>query len=279
MKSVILGSEVSRYARSPVIWNYLYSYLQLPYQMAALDASSTSLPRLMGELISKGKTSCGLIAAPLKDDSYWFRSKSSKAVSKSRSANFFAVLNNGDLQIENFDGQACIKSIQNNFPRTELNKVAIIGTGPVARIVATELTEFLKNKSLELYFFSRNSTHQLKEWATDFQFHVLPRESLSEITAQSSLVINCSPLGSPREKGLSVSRSEFHAFSSSTVFFDVKYGPEKSESIKIATELHIPNVDGKEMNLLQAAMAFKRAHNTQLEVEEICNLLINQGGF
>ena len=54
-----------------------------------------------------------------------------------------------------------------------------------------------------------------------------------------------------------------------TVIFDVIYQPVNSKLIKIAKKLKLKTLNGLEMNLLQAAISFKRTNKTNLNLSKI----------
>lgn len=276
MKSFIVGDRVSEFARSPKIWNSLYKEFQLDGSMTPLDANVETIRDVLLEVARIEGKFCGLIAAPLKDHDIWFSPIRKSMADRARSANYFEFENNSIKYIDNFDGKAAIATISSQIhnARTKIRHVLLIGTGPVARIIGSELKSFLSLDS-EVLFFTRDSKHNkasliIKEFG---KIHTIAR--LEDLLPLADLVINCTPIGSPRYPGSPLSDSQLLCMGTESAYFDVNYGQELPHGVKRTLEMGKNGFDGLEMNKLQAAMAFLFANNLSCDLGEVVRNIEN----
>jgi len=267
-QSAIVGENVTKFARSPSIWNELYKVYGIKGRMDAVDCSSLNLPNTVAQLMGDKNFHCALIAAPLKSENFWFQYGGSKIVTASNATNFFSVSKNLDITLSNFDGLAAIMSLMNKFADFEFRDILLIGTGPVARSIYFELS-FLPQKTPKSFTFLTRDTRKINPYLKK-TLHAVTLIDYSQILNSSfefDLIINCTPLGSPRSNDSPLPVAYFRNLLPKTVYFDVNYGPEDPAGCKIATEAGLLAVTGKEMNSIQAALAFKHANLLDTPVE------------
>jgi len=263
-----VGENVTKFARSPSIWNELYKVHGIKGRMDAVDCSSLNLPNTVAHLMGDTNFHCALIAAPLKSENFWFQYGGSKIVTASNATNFFSVSKNLDITLSNFDGLAATMSLMNKFADFEFRNVLLIGTGPVARSVYFEISSLPQKMSKSFTFLTRDK-HKINPHLKK-TLHAVTFIDYSEILSSSfefDLIINCTPLGSPRSNVSPLPLAYFRNLLPRTVYFDVNYGSEDPAGCKIATEAGLLAVTGKEMNSIQAALAFKHANLLDTPVE------------
>lgn len=276
MKSFIVGDRVSKFARSPKIWNALYKEFHLDGSMTPLDANAQTIGNVLQDLSRAEARFCGLIAAPLKDHDIWFPPISKSVAERARSANYFEYENNSIKYIDNFDGKAAIATISSHIQnaRMKIRQVLLIGTGPVARIVGSELKSFLDLGS-EVSLFTRDLMNN-KGKLNFIEFGKIHSiEKLDDFLPLADLVINCTPIGSPRYPGSPLSDSQLLRMGTESAYFDVNYGEEMPRGVKRTLEMGKNGFDGLEMNKLQAAMAFSFANNLSCDLGEVVRTIEN----
>ena len=269
-QSAIVGENVTKFARSPSIWNELYKVHDIKGRMDAFDCSSADLPNTVANLIEDTNFHCALIAAPLKSENFWFQYGGSKIVNASNATNFFSVSNNLEITLSNFDGLAAIMSLINKFADFKFRNILLIGTGPVARSIYFELSS-LNPKTPKNFSFLTRDTHKISPHLKKV-LRVVTFIDYSQILSSSfefDLIINCTPLGSPRSNESPLPLAYFRNLPPKTVYFDVNYGSEDPAGCKIATEAGLLAVTGKEMNSIQAALAFKHANLLDTPIETL----------
>jgi len=270
MKSFILGDRVTEFARSPRIWNALYKEFGIDGSMSPIDAGLETIHEVMLNISRTQSKVCGLIAAPLKDHGIWFNSNSTETVRIARAVNYFESENGEISFVENFDGKAAIYTILNHIPeaKSRIKHVSIIGTGPVARIIAAELKSLLEIDA-QIDFFTRSingprQRNMMSNPTNTFSF------DLFEFKAKmTDLVINCSPIGSPRLPGTPITDFQINSLESSVTYFDVNYGQEIPLGVQLCLNSGRSAFDGTEMNRLQAAMAFLYATKVECKLEDL----------
>ena len=276
MKSFIFGERVTEFARSPRIWNALYKEFDLDGSMSPIDADIKTINEAVLKASSTSSKICGLIAAPLKDHIIWFKAYSAETVRIARAANYFEYENGEISFVDNFDGKAAIHSILTQIPeaKSTLKHVSIIGTGPVARIIAAELKDLLEVDA-KIVFFSRNFNDINRKSEMSKLSTIYPLEFFEFQTRMTDLVINCSPIGSPRLPGTPITESQIYGLGENTSYFDVNYGQDTPLGVQICLRSGRTAFDGTEMNRLQAALAFLFATKIQYDLSDLVRKIEN----
>ncbi len=268
---MILGESVTKFAKSPKIWNFLYDHFEIKSKMIPIDTTSENLSQTIDRI--RNDVEFGLISSPLKADPYWKTFQCSKNVELSESANFFQIQPDGDLFLENFDGQAAIESLCEISENPWEKKIAIMGTGPLGRTVASALMLKSPNLMPDITFVTQTSRDDLDRFKLfkNNQFSFLERSMISEL--DFGIVINCTPVGSPRNPGSLLEDQDFASFHQDTVYFDVNYGSPSPTAVKLARKNGLDSLDGSRMNLIQATDAFCFANKLDMPREEMITLI------
>jgi len=274
MKSVILGRDVFKNARSPKVWNTLYKHFNINDEMVPFDCTADELEKKIFEIRKEQKIECGLIASPLKSNPFWFLQQCSNDVTQSKSANFFRFISDIELEIKNFDGPAAVNFLSRVISFAEIKKILIIGTGPVARNIQQELKGKLDSKEVIIQYLSRRGESELwKNINTSNSIQLLSYEKVYLYNFDYDLVINCTPLGSPNLNFTPIIWENLQLASKNFLYFDVNYGFEIPKGVQIAQNLGIPSMDGRQMNSIQASMAFLYANQLDFNLDELIELI------
>lgn len=276
MKSFIFGDRVTEFARSPRIWNALFKEFDLDGSMSPIDADTETIHQALSIASRSSSKICGLIAAPLKDHIIWLNSYTAETARKAKAANYFECENGEISFVDNFDGKAAIHSILTHIPdaKSTLKHVSIIGTGPVARIIAAELKNLIEIDP-EIVFFSRNlkdinRKSEISNVSTTYSLEFFELQ-----TRMTDLVINCSPIGSPRLPGTPITESQIHRLGNNAAYFDVNYGEETPLGVQIGLRSGRIAFDGTEMNRLQAALAFLYTTKIHCDLNDLVRKIEN----
>lgn len=271
MNSVILGESVTKFAKSPKIWNYLYEYFQIPSRMVPIDTTSENLPETIERV--RNQVDFGLISSPLKAHPHWKKFKCSDYVALSDSANFFRIEKDGELYLENFDGAAAVDSLAEICEAPWQRRTLIMGTGPLGRTVASSL--ILKNHLSipDITFVTKSKREKLQEYKlfNRYEFNFIEKSDISNF--EFDVIINCTPIGSPRSPGSLLSNDDFRNFDKACIYFDVNYGELSPSGVEIAKKSGLRALDGARMNLIQATDAFRFANNLEMQREELMPLI------
>ncbi len=269
MNSLIIGENVAKFARSPRIWNALYKLFDIDSQMIPIDCSRDELIKRMYIIQSEKEFSSGLIASPLKDSPYWFQNQCTENVIQSRSANFFQFSPTGKIGVKNFDGPAAIESLIRTSNLNEMKRFLIYGTGPVARNIKVELMSALNVSESEICFVSRNLNieHLSNRYISDE--NVISIENFYTADNNFDVLINCTPLGSPKQNSSPIKWEKLSKHQKKFFYFDVNYGPEVPKGVLGARHFGFQATDGRLMNSIQAAMAFSEANRLDCDLQEL----------
>ena len=147
----IIGSNASKTARSPKLWNYVYKKMNTKIKMYPFDVEGKNLKKLL-RYLEKDKNFLGCsIAVPYKEKAFKILNnnidKSSIGIG---SINCIYRDKNFKLRGLNSDGIASLEVFQNKFGRIKSKKVGVIGYGGVGKSVSAN---FVQNNNV--FIFSR----------------------------------------------------------------------------------------------------------------------------
>ena len=251
---LIIGKDVSKNARSPLLWNRVFEKLGSPHRMGSLDLELSG-PKDFQKFIEANPLLRGLaVGYPNKLHVESFldpRNTFSQGINAVR-------LKDGKAEGKNFDGVGAFGSLLSHWERNENSalrncKFYIFGTGSTARsFQSTLIKEGVKHESVE-FISSRDCAHdRIQGSHTQHLKNVKSNESLP------SILVNATPLGSKSLPNLSpFSHNLLHNLGNTVrLVFDFNYGVSESGPSKFSSENRIRYLDGLSMNLMQAAHSF-----------------------
>lgn len=271
MNSIILGKDVTKFARSPKVWNYLYKQFNIDRKMTAKDCTSEDLESTLRKLLNEKVIDCGLIASPLKDNPIWFKQQCSPNVMASKSANYFQLNPYGIIEVMNFDGPAAVKCLLMLNQSHKIKRVVLLGTGPVARNIQVELISELGIREEEIKFVTRRSRIEESKNGTASIDNFVSSQEIYD--TEFDVLINCTPLGSPRQNVSPIDWGRMLKNNRDFFYFDVNYGSTEPQGVAKAREAGINYTDGQLMNSVQAAMAFSKANNLEVPLDDLIEII------
>ena len=94
--------------------------------------------------------------------------------------------------------------------------------------------------------------------------------SRSEARKNKVDIRNTTSVGSKNNLGERlIKREDFYKFKNSTLVYDIIYDPPETALLKDAKEFGLDTMNGMDMNLLQAVLAFKHVNDTTLSLKEV----------
>ena len=272
--TVIIGTKPSQGARSPKLWNRVYDYEQKRIQMVPLDVKSDKLEMVFNYLKEDKLCLGGAVAVPYKEKIIKFTNNRDEIIAGPQAVNCL-VREDGKLYGYNTDGIATYKVLNDNVSLNTIEQIILLGTGGMAKAVSSEIQKNLSD--INLLIFDRNNN------CFTFQKGKLNKNKQEIDKKLNTVLINCSSAGYYNEinkrkinsevfnihtflsrnsisKNLVESISTLKSFKNLVFILDVIYQPDKTLLLSIADYLGIPNQNGLEINLLQAAISFAKVH-------------------
>lgn len=268
----IIGFSPSKGARSPKLWNYAFKKYRIKNEMVPFDVKNNNLSKLLNFLELDQNYIGGCVTVPYKEKVFrWLGKNITKTSKKIGAVNCLFRGKNGKLIGTNTDGEAALKSFENKFGKVKNKRILLLGPGGAGKAVASYFSQAIKNKkSLIIAGRSLNSKKFSKKLkAKWFSFKNISKIELYNI----DIVINCTSLGfSSKIKKSPLSKLQLLKLRKSAKVFDIIYEPKETELIKMSKQKKIKTINGLEMNLIQAALAFHYVtkKSTNLTLKYMC---------
>jgi len=267
--AAIIGSDVSKGARSPLLWNAAFSANEFDTQMLAFDVSEENLPTLVENLESDSMYIGGAVAVPYKESiAQLLGNNISPESSVIGAINCLFRGSDGRLIGTNTDGEGAIRSLESVVGELNGKSISIIGVGGTGKAVAAYAKTAIG--ATGKLMLANRTPDKLAEISERLEAILLPWPVPQDGLHESDIVINCSSAGAgeqaastPFEKPGSIDYAEtrelLNALGPETLVFDVIYDPSPTCLLKIAEEVGLKTLDGSKMNLEQAVLAFAHA--------------------
>ncbi|EEE41066.1 shikimate dehydrogenase family protein [Prochlorococcus marinus] len=272
--SAIIGLNPSKGARSPILWNKAYKHLKINAEMICIDIEDEEiLFEKLNQLNQDKSFQGGAIAFPYKESVFkWLNGNVEDEVKSVGSVNNLYRDSNNQLKGSNTDGIAAKLSFNRKFNNEKLRKVLFLGYGGAGKAVCAYLgSEFLnQNSNNKLYLATRDIKDSEKvkhlgiEWIDWNAFN-----KLNVVTT----IINCTSLGNQLNKNSSPINIDFLKNNPVKECFDIIYDPLETIFLREANKNKISTLNGLNMNLLQAAVAFKNCNYVNLSSQQIVEIM------
>jgi shikimate dehydrogenase len=260
--SAIIGLKPSKGARSPKLWNKVYKFLKSNIKMIPIDIKRKKFRETFKKLIRNENYIGGAVTMPYKELSLKYLKNFDKKINQIRSINCLLRDKKFNLYGINTDGEAALSSFKNKFKIKKIKKFVILGYGGVGKAVTSYFSEYYKKSKFYVFVRKKYKNHK------NIQF-VQWKEINNHIEKDINVIINCTSIGFMNKNKSPLSVAQISKLRKKTVIFDVIYQPVNSKLIKIAKKLKLKTLNGLEMNLLQAAISFKRTNKTNLNLSKI----------
>ena len=272
--SVIIGSNPSKGARSPILWNKVYKEEKKNVAMLPLDVNSDGLLELI--LLLQEHRNClgGAIAVPHKEAMFKIlQDECAPEIKEIGAINCF--FRNTKTSLKHFsgtntDGEASLDPIQKLINEENKFNIALIGFGGTGKAIAAFLIKHLK-RSHDLKIFNRT---KIKRPKTKFNVSFLDLKVIRNYIDSFDLIINATTLGtkySPTESP--IPPGLFGKIKKDAIIYDINYDPPKTKFIKLAEEKNLRAINGLRMNLIQAVLAYRYTNETSLTQNKIYEIM------
>ena len=275
MYSLIIGLSPSKGARSPVLWNRAFKKYKFDCLMSPLDISTAEdLKKNLKKLIDDDLFMGGSVTFPYKElvAEILLDNLENEATKKIGAVNSLYRNSNGQLCAANTDGMAAVNCIEKKFfmHSKRPNKILILGTGGVGKAVISFVhDQLIKKYNIELFISARKKDTIFLSKLDKCNF--VDWENRNKVIDPFSLIVNCTSMGDYENIDLiPIDILEISSNKNPMGIYDVIYNPLKSKLIKFSEENNISYENGLEMNLIQAAIAFKLATKVSDSIENIC---------
>ena len=265
----IIGSNPSKGARSPLLWNKAFKEMNLNNIMIPFDCEPHNINKLLQVLENNSFFKGGAIAAPFKEDTAkWLNNKITEESKNIGAVNCIFRDNLKELMGTNTDGEAAILSMKKNFGSIDDKKPLIMGTGGTAKaIVAYLVPELSRGQELAIIgnSFSKLEFYKLYKNTRAFLW-----EDIDKILKKFDLIINCTTIGWDSQSLKSpIDNNLFDILPKKSKIFDVIYDPNPTVFLSYAKGKGFDSLNGLTMNLEQAVLAFAKVNDLSEKLEEI----------
>ena len=263
--SAILGESPSNGARSPILWNKVYSSEKIKSRMLPLDVSKENMIPLLEELNKLPSFLGGAIAVPYKElVAQWCENNISERAKEIGAVNCL-YKKNGKLFGTNTDGEASLMTFKERFGNLTSLKILILGIGGAGKAVASYFSDY------DLTVCSRSLEGQ--QFAKKIKSKWIPWDELNKNIFDSNVIINCTSLGYGKDiERTPVAPETIASLKKDTLIFDIIYQPLETKLLKLSKRAGLKILNGLDMNLQQAVLAFKYSNKNLLsnaKIEEI----------
>ena len=269
----ILGINPSDSARSPLLWNAAYSHYGLSTQMFPLDVSEVNFENLLNELNYDQNFIGGAVTMPYKENAAnWLGNRITAEAKHIGAVNCLYRGKDNHLYGTNTDGEASVLSYRSNFGDMTANSILILGTGGVAKAVSAYFAaEVGETGKITMVGRSENG----KEYAKSINADWINWSEVYRIIKDVDGVINCTSIGFlDQENESPLTMNQINLISSDANIFDVIYQPVVTKFLALSKERGLNNINGSEMNIDQAVLAFNYVNPSFQDLTEIKKVML-----
>ena len=258
MYSSIIGESPSKGARSPILWNKAYKDFNINNQMYPLDVSADKLISLLNYLNADKSYTGGAITMPYKENIFeWLGENVSQEAKSIGAVNCLFRSENGNLFGTNTDGEASLLSAKDILGDLKGKKVLQLGCGGAGKAVAA----FFAHEGVELTIATR-SPIGIADFAKKISATSINWDEISDMNGDCEIIINTTSVGFRDDNSTPVTETML-TDSNLLLVYDIIYEPLKTTLLALAEKNGIATLNGLDMNLKQAVIAFNYANNIE----------------
>lgn len=250
-KIYIIGENPSKGARSPLLWNRAFNNYGLDYRMDTLDIPldhnfNSVIIKIFNDPFFIG----GAVTNPYKEKIIKILKNNLTPEAKKIGAVNCLFRKNNEIYGTNTDGEALLESIKLNFGDIKKKKILILGFGGAGKAIAAYISQELSGAKGRLDVAVRNIK-------TKKFYNFLNFSELRNIIQDYHIIINATSVGSGVLKKKSpINLNLFKCINKNAFIYDIIYNPLETLLIRYAKKFNIAHLNGKDMNLRQAVLAF-----------------------
>ena len=271
--SFIIGANPSKGARSPILWNKVYSYQDKQIRMLPFDVEEANLGKLI--MVLQNELNClgGAVAVPYKEKVFAILSNNCNETIRQIGAINCIFRRDPNEQIfscTNTDGEGALEPITKILSGAKPLKIGLIGYGGAGKAIAGFLQQYSDKHKIILFNRTLPQKKILEKLKIDFiEFKKLPSK-----IEDLDILINATSVGSQNNLNERlIKREELYKLKNSALVYDIIYDPPETILLKDAKDFGLNILNGLDMNLLQAVLAFKHVNNTTLSLTEVKEIM------
>lgn len=252
----IVGVNPSEGARSPLLWNAVFSTIGSDMRMFSFDVANENLELLLHELNADSNCIGGCVAVPYKERVFEWLGENTTHETRSIGAVNCLYRFDGQLFGTNTDGEGAIQSFKKNYD-IKNRKTLILGAGGTSRAVASY---WRAEGSGDNIIVCNRTDSKAQLLASSIGAHWVEWEKRSLQIKDTEVIVNCTSSGT----GEFISESPFTVdelkqLPVDGIVFDVNYAPNPTLLLSNAKAVGVDTLNGSEMNLEQAVLAMNYA--------------------
>ena len=270
--SVIIGMKPSHGARSPKLWNKVYTFEGKNIRMVPLDVKENNLKYLLDYLKEDKNCLGGAIAVPYKEKMFnLMKDNLEEEIKNIGAINCFYRPTSQSLIDEftgtNTDGEAALEPIRKQLTENYNLTIGLLGFGGAGKAIYAFLQRYFKKKHI-IKIFNRSAKNiaDSKKIITN----AYPLSNLETYLPSFDLLINATSAGHVENiYATPVPENLLMKAKKTLVVYDIIYDPIKTILLKNAEDLGLRTINGLSMNIFQAVLAYKYSNPTNLAIEKI----------
>jgi shikimate dehydrogenase len=259
--AAIIGEAPSKGARSPVLWDAAFDAHKVEARMLPLDVDLQNLNALLSALEIDCNFIGGAIAAPYKTRvAVWLNGNLTSEAKTIGSVNCIFRDENHRLAGTNTDGEAALQTYEGTFGSVEGQTILVLGCGGAGRAVSSYFNKAVGNKGK---LFVSNRSERTRAIVQTMGANWIDWNAIEKVLPTINGLINCTILGSEAcINETPLTKKQLNRLSPKTLVFDIIYQPSPTNLLRALAEKGCRTLDGKEMNLIQAVLAYKYVNPT-----------------
>jgi shikimate dehydrogenase len=250
-KIYIIGENPSKGARSPLLWNMAFSNYGLEYRMNSLDIPlnqklNSTIIKIFNDPFFIG----GAVTAPYKEKVAKILKNNLTTEAKRIGAVNCLFRKNNEIYGTNTDGEALLESIKLNYGEIKTKKILILGYGGAGKAIAAYISQELMGAKGRLDVAVRYIKSKKL-------YNFLNFDELKNVIQNYHIIINATSVGFGDLINKSpINLNLFKRINKNAFIYDIIYNPSETLLIRYAKKFNIDYLNGKDMNLRQAVLAF-----------------------
>jgi len=277
--AAILGASPSKGARSPILWNTAFKAHGSDAEMLPIDIPRDRLDELLAALNANPNFLGGAVAVPYKESvARWLKNRLTSEALVIGAVNCLFREGTGHLKGANTDGEGALVSFEREFGKIAEKSVLLLGPGGAGKAVAAFVRQAIGTNG-RLRIAGRSETG--RRYAEQLKCDWIKWSEVAAALPTTEVLINCTSVGTGVTAGQTpISEKDLSLLPSHAVVFDIIYQPAPSTLLTLAAKRGLMVLDGTEMNLEQAVLAYGYAaaqprgtETTRAAMEEAKRLL------
>jgi shikimate dehydrogenase len=248
----IVGVNPSEGARSPHLWNAVFSAFGSDVRMLPFDVVSENLELLLDELNADSNCIGGCVAVPYKERVFKWLGENTSYETRSIGAVNSLYRRDEKLFGTNTDGEGAIQSFKKNFNIID-RKTLILGAGGTARAIASYWGSEVLGENIVV---CNRTDAKAQLLASRIGVQSIEWEKRGCQLKATEVIVNCTSSGTGEfvtESPFTV--DELKQLPDHAIVFDVNYTPNPTLLLSNAKTAGVDTLNGSEMNLEQAVLA------------------------